>query len=172
MIQLTSLYHDIIKNKKDIHIAVDMTCGHGYDTYFLAQHAEKVYGFDVQDVAINETKYRLKDFDNIQIIRDDHQNIKQYITNKIDVAVFNLGYMPGGDFSIATEADSTLNALKSLISMLAENGLIILELYPHNPNEIKSVIDYSKKLNSKIDVIKVELINKNNAPTLLIIKNN
>jgi tRNA G37 N-methylase Trm5 len=172
MIQLTKLYHKIIEEKKDINIAVDMTCGHGYDTLFLAKNAKKVYGFDIQLSAIEETQFRLKSFDHVQIIHDDHQHIQSHIHEKIDVAIFNLGYMPGGDFSIATKSDSTLVALKKLIPLMAKKGLIILELYPHNPAEIETIISYSESLSSKIDVVKLDLINKKESPSLLVIQIN
>ena len=37
-------------------IAVDMTTGNGNDTYFLCKLAKKVYGFDIQKEAIENTK--------------------------------------------------------------------------------------------------------------------
>lgn len=173
MIQLTNLYHKIILAEKcHINLAVDMTCGHGYDTIFLAAHAIKVYGFDIQKSAIEETKFRLKNLSNVQLINDDHQHVNQYIHEKVDVAIFNLGYMPGGDFSIETHAASTLNALNNLLPLMAENGLVFLELYPHNPKEVATIINFSRTLSNKYDVVKLDLINKEIAPSLLIIKVN
>lgn len=170
MIQLTKLYHKIIKQKKDIHIAVDMTCGHGYDTLFLASVADKVYGFDIQSSAIEETKYRLKDYQNIQLFNEDHQYIDKYIKEKIDMAIFNLGYMPGGDLSISTQTDSTLIGLQKLIKMLNHQGMIILELYPHNQNEVNTLMAYATMLDNQLDVLDINLTNKENAPKLLIIQ--
>lgn len=172
MIQLTHLYHKIIEDMAPINVAVDMTCGHGYDTLFLAQISKKVYGFDIQKSAITETEYRLKAYNHIHLIKDDHQYVDKYVKEAIDVAIFNLGYMPGGDFSIKTQTSSTLNALKNLLPLMNQNGLIVLELYPHNPDEVSSIIHFAQSINKKNDVIKLDLINKENPPSLLIIKIN
>ena len=45
-------------------IVIDATCGNGNDTEFLAQQVPdgKVYGFDIQDIAIQNTKTKTKTF--------------------------------------------------------------------------------------------------------------
>ena len=172
MIQLTKIYHQIIAEKKDINVAVDMTCGHGFDTLLLAQHAKKVFAFDIQEAAIEETQYRLSEFQNVTLIHDSHENIKNYVHDKIDVAVFNLGYMPGGNLSIYTSAKTTLVALKNLFDCLATKGLIVIEAYPHNPEEVKTVMNYVSSLKPQHDVIYSQLLNKPNAPSLFIIRKN
>jgi len=40
-------------------VLVDMTCGNGHDTMFLAQHmnqSAQLYAFDIQSCAVEETK--------------------------------------------------------------------------------------------------------------------
>lgn len=51
----------LITNK---HIAVDMTCGNGNDTLFLAQHAGFVYAIDISQEAITKTMQRTNKFNN------------------------------------------------------------------------------------------------------------
>lgn len=45
-------------------IVIDATCGNGFDTLFLAQHVPKghVYGFDIQQQAIDNTAKKIKSF--------------------------------------------------------------------------------------------------------------
>ena len=38
------------------HVCIDGTCGNGNDTLFLAERTQKVYGFDIQSQAIENTK--------------------------------------------------------------------------------------------------------------------
>ena len=172
MIQLTSIYHRIIAEQQDINVAVDMTCGHGFDTLFLAKFAKKVYAFDIQEQAIEETRFRTKDYRNITLIQDNHEHIKKHIHEKVDLAVFNLGYMPGGNLSICTQTTSTINALKHLYDLLAIKGFIIIEVYPHNPEETEAVKNFAKGLEPRHDVVYLDLINKQNAPSLIVIRKN
>ncbi|MEJ7220935.1 class I SAM-dependent methyltransferase, partial [Staphylococcus gallinarum] len=84
------------------------TCGNGNDTLFLAQNVPNgfVYGFDIQQLAITNTEQKVATFSNVKLIKDSHNNVKQYIKaehiGKIDAAIFNLGYLPKGDKSIVT----------------------------------------------------------------------
>ncbi|MDO4198791.1 MAG: class I SAM-dependent methyltransferase [Erysipelotrichaceae bacterium] len=60
-------------------ICVDMTMGNGNDTLFLCRLSKKVYAFDISKKAIENTKKRLKDYDNYELIHDSHSNIDKYI---------------------------------------------------------------------------------------------
>jgi methylase of polypeptide subunit release factors len=170
MIKLTDLYHRIIQDKKHINLSVDMTCGHGRDTLFLSKLSKKVYAFDIQAKAIDDTKKLLENQDNVIIIQDDHQYFDQYIKEPIDVAIYNLGYLPGGNKDIITETASTLASLEKICHQLNKDGLIILELYPHNPDEQSQIIQYTKSLSKSFDVLKIDLHNSHQAPNLIIIK--
>ncbi len=63
-ISLTQEAHSLIKQK--LHsgdIAIDATVGNGYDTLFLAKQVGttgKVYGFDIQQAALDATRSRLQ----------------------------------------------------------------------------------------------------------------
>ena len=172
MIFLTDLYKIIIKNFGNIDLAVDMTCGNGKDTLFLANIAKKVYGFDIQSTAINNTRSLLKTYKNVTLIQDSHINIDKYIKEKIDVVIYNLGYLPGGDKKIITTANSTIISFKKIIKLLNEKALIIIEVYPHNLDEVENILNFTKTINNSYDVIKLDLHNKNNSPFLLVISKN
>lgn len=48
-------------------IVVDATCGNGNDTLFLAEQVPEghVYGFDIQDLALENTRDKVKDFNHV-----------------------------------------------------------------------------------------------------------
>lgn len=46
---------------------------------------------------------------------------------------FNLGYLPGGDKTITTESETTLEALKVAKEILMPGGLISLLVYVGHP---------------------------------------
>lgn len=116
-------------------VAIDGTMGNGEDTAFLCEAVGtngKVYAFDVQDDAIRGTRRRLKNaglLDRVVMIKDGHQNIRAYVKEAVDVAVFNLGYLPGGDHAITTLAPTTVRAIGECLALLKEEGAVLIGLY-------------------------------------------
>ena len=90
-------------------IVVDATAGNGNDTLFLAKtSAKKVYAFDIQQLAIENTTNLIKEAELIhkcEIILDSHFEFDKYIDEKIRAVVFNLGYLPNADHEITTLAE-------------------------------------------------------------------
>lgn len=169
--------HDRLKeviNENDY--VVDATCGNGYDTLFLARLARKVYAFDIQDLAIENTKDRMKRnrIYNVKCIKDSHSNVDKYVKEDIKVALFNLGYLPGSDKRVVTKGESTIEAIKKLQEKLVKGGLISLVVYVGHfggQDESDEVLDYVKSLNtSEYNVIKYCYYNKDNAPYCIIIE--
>lgn len=116
-------------------VVVDATMGNGHDTAFLAQltgTSGKVYAFDIQQEAVDNTKKRLEQeglLDRCVLIRDGHENIKQYVTEPVRLVIFNLGYRPGGDHLVCTRGETTLKAIQAAFDLLQPHGLIILVIY-------------------------------------------
>ncbi|MDO4500741.1 MAG: class I SAM-dependent methyltransferase [Erysipelotrichaceae bacterium] len=122
--------HKYIKGLIDNNdIVADMTAGNGNDTYFLAKTAKKVYAFDISSVAINNSKERCKDLDNIEFILDSHANVDKYIKEEISLFVFNLGFLPHSDNPTITNANDTLTAFKKAYQLLKNKGYIIITFY-------------------------------------------
>lgn len=122
--------HKYIKsliNKDDI--VADLTAGNGNDTLFLCSLAKKVYAFDIQKQAIENTKIKTKDYNNVVLINDNHSNLNKYISEKIKLAIFNLGYLPNSDSEIITNKDDTLSAFKKAYNLLDTNGYIVITFY-------------------------------------------
>ncbi|SDM41171.1 Putative rRNA methylase [Megasphaera paucivorans] len=121
-------------------VLVDMTCGNGHDTMFLAQHmnqSAQLYAFDIQSCAIEQTKKNMsgKDREYLHIIYGvgSHDQLVTQITEPLDVVVFNLGYLPAGDHAIYTQSATTINACKICLNKIAKNGIIMLAAYPGTP---------------------------------------
>ena len=94
-------------------ILVDATAGKGNDTLYLAENSlatAKIYAFDIQELALRCTKEKdcqEKGLERkVTLILDNHANVKQYVLRGVDVAIFNLGYLPGGNHELTTTIDT------------------------------------------------------------------
>ena len=125
-------------------IAIDCTMGNGKDTLFLANLVGErghVFAFDIQAGAIDNTGKLLEQngitTGGVTLIQTGHESLREFIPAealaKCKAAVFNLGYLPGGDKQICTEADTTIAAIDALLSTIAPGGLIVLVVYPGHP---------------------------------------
>lgn len=159
-------------------VCVDATTGNGNDTLFLSQLAGEngfVYGFDVQQIAVDNTREKLEnesEFKNYKIIKDGHQNMKEHIDGPVDFVVFNLGYLPRADKNIKTNKDTTLPAIKAAMDVLKQFGILWIVLYPgHDEGLEESDIleSFFKDIKqSEFSVMKMQFINQvNNPPYVL-----
>jgi tRNA G37 N-methylase Trm5 len=172
MIRITELTHKIIEEKKHIGIAIDMTCGRGNDTLFLARKANKVYAFDIQEEAILSTSDLLKEnkIDNVELILNNHDKVSEYVKEKFDVAIYNLGYLPKGNKDIKTTTSSTIDSLRQLITLMNLEGIIVIVIYPHDPEEGKAIEEFVLNLDSNFDCISYKVLNKKDCPYIITIK--
>jgi len=158
---------------------VDATAGNGKDTLFLAKNSPKngmVYAFDIQGNAIEASRQRLiehKVDEKVQFILDSHANIKIYISRSIDVAMFNLGYLPGMCHEIITMSESTISALTAVVRQLSVGGIISVVAYPghnHGQEENNAVREYTMTLPSEqFTVVCIDMINHSKNPPILYI---
>ena len=160
--------------------AVDATAGTGADTCLLAQSVGahgRVYAFDVQEEALKETEQRLSAEglrDRVLLFHRDHETMGSVPElrqdSKIMGIMFNLGYLPHGDKKIVTKTDTTLAALESSVTLLAPKGLLTLCLYRHPAglDESRAVEKWCAQLGAGFNVHKLETINKNNPPYLIL----
>lgn len=136
---------------------IDATCGNGHDTLALAKMgAGKIYAFDVQETAIRNTESLLiKEnipLDDVHLILDSHANMCNYIKEKVQVIVFNLGYLPAADKSITTNASSTINAVREAMKLLKKDGLICISMYSGHPGgeeEKQTLLDFAESLDDR-----------------------
>ncbi len=139
-------------------LVVDATAGNGHDTVFLAKLVgEKgtVFSIDIQQQAITKTKENLiknELLERTRLIQDGHENIASYINDKISAAMFNLGYLPGSNHQVITKPETTIEALKGILTLLVPNGLITLVIYTGHPGgerEWSQLENYLCSLNTK-----------------------
>jgi hypothetical protein len=115
---------------------VDATCGNGRDTLLLAKLAGpsgRVWAFDIQQQALEATAARLDEaggFDSVVLVHGGHETMAGHCAGPVKAVVFNLGYLPGGDRTVATRPESTLVALEQSLEILEPGGVVIVTLYP------------------------------------------
>lgn len=164
---------------KDI-VAVDMTVGNGNDIYKIAEIVgmdSSLYGFDISPIAIKNCMEKLRVFkgNNIKIIEDSHKYIHKYIKEDIDLAIYNLGYLPKGDKSITTDYKTVLESLEILLAKLTVNGVIVITFYPGHKSGLEESIEIEKRLRNisqkKFNILKFDFINQvNNPPYTIVIE--
>jgi 16S rRNA C1402 N4-methylase RsmH len=153
-------------------LAIDATAGNGFDTLFLATLVGQrglVVAVDRQVSAIEATRAKLGDnqlLERAKLIVGCHSHLLEYLNDPelvrrvdltkgeesykskglgIDIAMFNLGYLPLGDKSIITQAETTLRAFDQVIALLRSDGILSVISYPGHDGgseEHRSVCDW------------------------------
>ncbi|GKU84812.1 class I SAM-dependent methyltransferase [Niallia sp. NCCP-28] len=163
-------------------IAVDATMGNGHDTLFLAKlvgDSGKVFSFDIQQDALIATEKKVAENnlkDSVFLSLCGHEQIKSVIPpsfhGKVTGAVFNLGYLPGGDKSIVTTSATTIEAIKQLLEILAPEGIIVLVIYhghPEGQQERDALLQYVESIDQQTaHVLEYRFINQMNNPPFII----
>jgi predicted methyltransferase len=137
---MTKKVHHILTNHlKEGDQAIDATAGNGFDTLFLAKQVGpcgKVIAIDIQDSAIRSTREKLEStglIDRVKLVTDDHAAVLRILIannrGKVAAITFNLGYLPGSDKSIQTNAESTDVALAASIQLLSPGGYLCVTAY-------------------------------------------
>ncbi|MBA3927439.1 tRNA (mnm(5)s(2)U34)-methyltransferase [Listeria rustica] len=159
---------------------VDATIGNGHDTAFLANLVGvngHVFGFDIQQEAIEATTQLLTEkhvADQATLLRESHANMIELLPQQTEIkaAIFNLGYLPGGDKTITTLADSTIKAIEAALSLLTIGGIVILVIYhghPEGQTEKSAVLRYTEALpQEQFHVLEYRFINQRNNPPFVI----
>jgi predicted methyltransferase len=174
-----AISHEIIKRVvKQGDTVVDATMGNGNDTLLLAGlvgEKGKVYSFDIQEAALKNTEKKLREAGVsgiVELICDGHQNIDNYVPNGIRAVMFNLGYLPKGDHSIATKACTTIEALKKSMELLMDGGVITIVIYYGGDSgfeEKESVLEYIKTIDcKKYSVLVCDFVNQINCPPIAV----
>lgn len=174
-----AISHELIRKvvqKGDI--VVDATMGNGNDTLLLAGlvgDKGRVYSFDIQECALANTSNKLKEAgvsDFVELIKDGHQNIDRYTPKGIRAVMFNLGYLPKGNHSIGTKADTTIEALKKSMELLMVGGIIMMVIYYGGDSgfdEKEAVLEYAKTINCrKYTVLVSDFVNQINCPPIAV----
>lgn len=127
--------------------AVDATCGNGHDTVFLARCvgvSGHVLACDIQQKAIENTTQRLIEqgfhkqtqlhqASHAQIASLSRQHLSASALARLRTVMYNLGYLPGGDKSLITQEETTLESIRQAWPLLATDGLLSIIVYPAHP---------------------------------------
>jgi SAM-dependent methyltransferase len=123
--------------------AIDATLGNGHDSLFLAQQLGeqgRVLAFDIQTAALTASRLRLQQaglLQRVQLIQDSHAQLRNHLHllqgRPLGAAMFNLGYLPGGDKGLTTNPAHCLSALEQCCSLLRPGGAISLLAYTGHP---------------------------------------
>ncbi|RYD64173.1 MAG: methyltransferase domain-containing protein [Verrucomicrobiaceae bacterium] len=141
-------------------LAIDATAGNGHDTVFLAKlvgEAGKVIAFDVQEQAIASTRDRLTAenlLERAKLVHGSHSLIPEHAAaGSTSAVMFNLGYLPGGDHTVITRTDETLQALEGALSVLKPGGILTIVCYPgHEGGDAESaaVVAWAEKHDAEV----------------------
>lgn len=119
---------------------IDATAGNGHDTLFLAEAVGPdghVIALDIQEQAIQSTADRLLKAGlshRVDLHQSSHADLRKIAPSESpSVIIFNLGYLPGADHAIITEATATLEALSASADLLKTGGTLAVICYPGHP---------------------------------------
>lgn len=154
----------------------DFTLGNGHDSLFLLKQIENgfLYGFDIQEEAINNSQDLLTEagFKNFKLILDSHANVLEHVKEKIDLGIYNLGYLPGGDKSLITRGDSTVKSIDGALKVLNPGKALIITAYKGHKGameEYEIVMEYVSSLDQKkYSVMNINFPNQRNNPPEII----
>ena len=152
-------------------ICIDATAGNGHDTLLLAElvgASGSVIAFDIQEQAVQETKRKIDACgyaERTEVVLDSHVHMGAYAKeNTVSCITFNFGYLPGGDHTLATKADTSVQAIEEGLRLLKKDGLMSLCIYS-GFEEKERILAYLKELDpKKYLVIVSEYYNRPNHP--------
>lgn len=143
-------------------LAIDATVGNGHDTLFLARsvgEAGTVYGFDIQEAALDTAYQRLKDEGlegRVSLYHAGHEAmavvLPESVRGRIKAVMFNLGYLPGGDKARTTGVSTTVAALEQARELLAPGGALSVLAYTGHPggrDEAEAVKAWAQSLSDE-----------------------
>lgn len=181
--------------EKQWELCVDATAGKGNDTLFLCKNSKaggRVLAFDIQEAALETTRELLEkhgikvendaeatEFGSTEIARagsaklvlDGHENMDRYLQEEtVDVMMFNLGYLPGGDHSLATTPSTTIEAIQKGLTFLKKGGMMSVCIYSGGDSgfeERDAVLEFLAGLDNKAYTVVVSrFFNKPNHPPI------
>jgi hypothetical protein len=91
---------------------------------------------------------------------------------QIAAIMFNLGYLPGGERSLITRTDTTIEALNAALRLLRSGGILTIVVYPGHPGgdeESVAIQAWAAQLQmSSYQVTSYQFLNATTEPPYLI----
>jgi tRNA1(Val) A37 N6-methylase TrmN6 len=168
-------------------MAIDATCGNGWDSLTLAKicltpSKGKIFAFDIQATAIEATQKLLsQELSNalrarVEMIHGNHTSFPTEIEHgSIQLIVYNLGYLPKGNNKLlTTQTESTLTSLEQALKLLANGGAISITCYPGHPEgarEEKALLAFAETLDPHLwSCCHHRWLNRRQSPSLLLLQ--
>jgi hypothetical protein len=154
---------------------VDATCGNGHDTFFLSKlQPARLYAIDIQSTALEATRKRLE-LSEVHLIQGCHSHFpKEIAPETVKLIVYNLGYLPGGNKSITTCSNTSLESIQKALSLILPGGLISITCYPGHEEGAKEeelLLKFAAELDKELwCVTHQRWINRRKAPSLLLLQ--
>jgi 16S rRNA C1402 N4-methylase RsmH len=178
--KITDDVHVLLKPYIEAGMTVcDLTVGNGYDTLFLAEatgSSGKVIGFDIQTQAIERTQALLQqcDYNHVELFQKTHSDILKMARIPFHIGMMNLGYLPGSDKTVVTEAATTLKAIENFLGLLESKGILSIVAYKGHDGSVEYEVikNFLSALEPKrYKVRKISYVNrKNNVPVIFLIQ--
>ncbi|MBS0622932.1 MAG: methyltransferase domain-containing protein [Verrucomicrobia bacterium] len=165
-----SLWHQLLKGGETV---IDATCGNGADTRLLARLVGpegKVIACDLQEEAIASTKKEVENCPWVIFKLGCHSTLNE----PCHLAVFNLGYLPGGDKTLTTRVATTLTSVQQLSSMLLPGGCLSITCYSGHKEgalEEEALLEWGKALSRDTwSCSHMRWLNRRACPSLIILQ--
>lgn len=175
-ITITEWVHDVLKGHiKEGDCCIDATMGKGNDTLFLCRMAGKngrVAAFDIQQTALDLTREKLEmNGCRAELFLKSHELMEEdFDLETVQCIMFNLGYLPGGDHTLATKPEGTIAAVKAGLRLLKQGGIMSICIYSGGDSgfeERDKVLGFLRELDDrKYFVAAQEFLNKRNYPPM------
>ena len=117
-------------------LCIDGTMGRGKDTAFLCERVGpegKVIAFDIQEEALASTDALLRERglrERAELRLESHVHIGRCAApGTVDAVVFNFGYLPGGDHTIFTRPETSIQAIEKALALLKDGGCVSACIY-------------------------------------------
>lgn len=170
--------HAILKKHvKQGDICIDATAGRGFDTAFLCELAGEsghIHSFDIQQDAIDSTAELLAErglSDRCELHLESHSEMDKYAEEgSVSCITFNFGWLPGGDHTVHTNKDTSLEAVEKALRLIKKGGLVSMILYYGRDTgfeEKDALLEFVKTIDSdEYTVITAEFSNRPNCPPI------
>jgi tRNA G37 N-methylase Trm5 len=155
-------------------IVIDMTAGNGHDTAFLdGLKPARLIALDIQPEAIAAARARVSD--RVEFFLEDHATFPEKLeAGSIDLAVYNLGWLPGSDKTVTTQTESTLKSVRLLLPKMKPGGVISITCYPghlEGEKEEEALIENLAALDPKqCSLCHHRFLNRHKAPSLILLQ--
>lgn len=162
-------------------LLIDATCGNGHDALCLAKLKPKLlYAIDIQPQALASAQGLLSQLTaderaHVKFIEGSHVRFPEEIAPEtVKLCVYNLGYLPGGDKSLTTLANTSVQSLEAALKLIMPGGAISVMCYPGHPEgkrEQEWILEFAQGLDPKQwSCCHHRWMNRDKAPSLLLMQ--